>query len=568
MTGNSGALASPTEGCFCITLDRAKLQQHLGSEIGHKLAQDALTGGWATAFSELPVFVPEPALRRMRGAVEAIERVVALPGWRERSLRSAPEVARHDPQGARGAFLGYDFHIEGSRLGLIEINTNAGGGLMNALLARAQRACCSVLQPMQPTSAAADELERQIVAMFRREWHAAHPGEPLRRVAIVDADPPSQYLYPEFLLFESLLKRHGIDAVIAGPEQLEFADGRLRTGGQAVDLVYSRLTDFYFEQPASQPLRAAYLGNAAVITPHPQAHALYASKERLIDLSNPEALQQFGASAEDRAVLAAVVPRTLRVTPDNAHDLWSRRRELFFKPISGFGGRGAFRGEKLTRRTWEHIALGGYVAQEVVAPGLRRTGRGDADQPMKFDVRKYVYAGEVQWTAARMYRGQTTNFRTPGGGFAPVYTLAQAPEPSTAGLSNRSNQPAAGEEFASYVFLLGADGVHPIPHELYVALARAEAASEELAGRAFRLADWHVRLVHGAPAEIVREWYGWIRFDRAGCFDPAGLRASFSDAASSDAANVDRSALPSSTELQAMRSVVFKSAGGLPQQPG
>jgi hypothetical protein len=25
--------------------------------------------------------------------------------------------------------------------------------------------------------------------------------------------------------------------------------------------------------------------------------------------------------------------------------------------------------------------------------------------------------------AARMYQGQTTNFRTPGGGFAPVYSL-------------------------------------------------------------------------------------------------------------------------------------------------
>ena len=28
----------------------------------------------------------------------------------------------------------------------------------------------------------------------------------------------------------------------------------------------------------------------------------------------------------------------------------------------------------------------------------------------------------VQWLAARLYQGQTTNFRTPGGGFAPVYS--------------------------------------------------------------------------------------------------------------------------------------------------
>jgi hypothetical protein len=39
---------------------------------------------------------------------------------------------------------------------------------------------------------------------------------------------------------------------------------------------------------------------------------------------------------------------------------------------------------------------------------------------MKVDVRNYVYAGAVQLIAARLYQGQTTNFRTEGGGFAPV----------------------------------------------------------------------------------------------------------------------------------------------------
>ncbi|MEJ7931442.1 hypothetical protein WG922_15815 [Ramlibacter sp. AN1015] len=553
--GDPAASGGPAEGCFCITLDRSQLQERLRSELGDALAERALSGGWATAFAELPVFVPEPALRRMRQAVEAIERVVALPGWREHSLHSAPEAARHDPQGARGAFLGYDFHISGSRLGLIEINTNAGGALMNALLARAQRACCSVLLPMQPTSAAAEELERRIVAMFQREWHAGHAGEPLRRVAIVDSDPPSQYLYPEFLLFQRLFQRHGIETVIASPEQLSFTDGRLRLGEVAIDLVYNRLTDFYFEQPSSKFLRDAYLTNAVVVTPHPQAHALYANKERLVDLSDHQTLEQFGAAAEDRALLAEVVPRTDRVRAANADDLWSRRRELFFKPVSGFGARGAFRGDKLTRRTWEDILRGGYVAQALVQPGVRHTARSEGDAPMKFDVRQYVYAAQVQWTGARMYRGQTTNFRTPGGGFAPVYTLPQADASIAHALKDAVSRDDS--EYASYVFLLGADGVHPIPHALYVALARSEAASDELAGRAFRLADWHVRLEHGAPADIVREWYGWVRFDEGGKFEPTGSPAKSSGDAASGIANVDRSALPGPAELQAMRAAVF-----------
>jgi hypothetical protein len=42
-------------------------------------------------------------------------------------------------------------------------------------------------------------------------------------------------------------------------------------------------------------------------------------------------------------------------------------------------------------------------------------------QVLKFDLRNYAYDGAVLGVAARLYQGQTTNFRTPGGGFAPVY---------------------------------------------------------------------------------------------------------------------------------------------------
>ncbi len=35
-------------------------------------------------------------------------------------------------------------------------------------------------------------------------------------------------------------------------------------------------------------------------------------------------------------------------------------------------------------------------------------------------MRAFAYAGKVQLFAARLWQGQTTNFRTPGGGFAAV----------------------------------------------------------------------------------------------------------------------------------------------------
>ena len=43
-----------------------------------------------------------------------------------------------------------------------------------------------------------------------------------------------------------------------------------------------------------------------------------------------------------------------------------------------------------------------------------------SDVDLRVDVRNYAMQGETWLRAARLYRGQTTNFRTAGGGFAPV----------------------------------------------------------------------------------------------------------------------------------------------------
>jgi hypothetical protein len=45
---------------------------------------------------------------------------------------------------------------------------------------------------------------------------------------------------------------------------------------------------------------------------------------------------------------------------------------------------------------------------------------------LKFDIRCYAQAVKVQWIAAWVYQGQTINFRSLRGVFAPVYRLADA----------------------------------------------------------------------------------------------------------------------------------------------
>ena len=95
----------------------------------------------------------------------------------------------------------------------------------------------------------------------------------------------------------------------------------------------------------------------------------------------------------------ALTEKNNKNRPLNIHaSLWSRRKSLFFKPWAGFGSRGAYRGDKLTRRVFEDILRGGYVAQELVPPAERMPAEQGA--PLKFDVRNYAYAGEVQLLAA------------------------------------------------------------------------------------------------------------------------------------------------------------------------
>ena len=222
-----------------------------------------------------------------------------------------------------------------------------------------------------PPLATADALEARIVAMFRHEWMLSGHARALRSIAIVDEAPAQQYLYPEFLLFQQLFQRHGLQAVIAGPDEFSLREGVLWHGELAIDLVYNRLTDFSLAAPASATLREAYLENAMVLTPHPQAHALYADKRNLALLSDANRLQALGVPQATQDVLLASIPHTEVVKLENAERLWRERRRLFFKPFAGFGGRAAYRGDKLTRRVWQEILAGDYIAQALVTPGER-----------------------------------------------------------------------------------------------------------------------------------------------------------------------------------------------------
>ncbi len=414
---NASAPEQLNQSCFCISLDRGELAQALDAASGEPGFQDRIAANQPHLFSNVPVFLPAAALHAMQDVIAAIEQVARIPAYKAAVLSWAPPNSQVD-HGPRGALMGYDFHLSDDAPKLIEVNTNAGGAFLNALLAQAQTLCCVGRVQMADDSLVA-RFEAAAMAMFRAEWQLQRGSAPLRRIAIVDDAPQDQYLYPEFVLAQKMLARHGIDAVICDPQDLILRNGGLYFGDLPVDLVYNRLVDFTLSEPRHAALGAAYQTGAVVVTPNPHNHALLAHKRNLSVLSDPAALDALGIPQTLAARLLSI-PQTRMVTPDNADALWQTRRQLFFKPVSGHGGKAVYRGDKLTKSVWADILNADYVAQALATPSQRMIRLDGVPTPRKVDLRLFTYGAQPLLVVARIYQGQTTNFRTPGGGFAPV----------------------------------------------------------------------------------------------------------------------------------------------------
>ncbi len=355
----------------------------------------------------------------IRRTIAALHRIAHTAAYQAQIDAGAGEVERHRVAN-EAVFMGYDFHLTPNGPRLIEINTNAGGALLNGLHTAslcdpAALAClCSELVPVET-------MQARIVEIFEAELRAARPGAALRRMAIADDRPGEQFLRREFDLFRALFTDAGIDARVCDVRSLGWDGTRLSLGGEPLDLVYLRDTDWCLSDERSRALRASYLAGAVVVTPSPREHHLLANKQRLTLFSSADALLRFGAAPEEIALLGAVVPEARFLDAMGVEEAWRTRREWVFKPASAFASRAVYRGDKISRRKLDEIVqLGGFVAQRRVEPGEVEVVTGEGLRCMKFDVRAYAYRDAVLLLGARAYEGQVTNLRTPGGGFSAI----------------------------------------------------------------------------------------------------------------------------------------------------
>ncbi|MBN8538849.1 MAG: hypothetical protein J0L82_00565 [Deltaproteobacteria bacterium] len=317
----------------------------------------------------------------------------------------APEVPRPDHS---SALMSYDFHVDfrtqaEGQIKLIEINTNASMSLLLDVLN------CQM------------HVGRCLKESFLDDF-AEDLGRSLRdtKVVIIDESPMSQKLYVEFLMYKELFESRGAAARIADRTELAFQDGKLWLKDDPkfgpIDLVYNRLTDFYFETAEAAALQKAMRAKACVISPHPFDYRLLADKARLVQWCAAGSLESYGISADDAGFFRSILINTRDSTGLDPEQLWKERKGLIFKPKTSHGGKGVYRGSSVSRGAFQSVIDSGALAQDFIPAPTLKLG----DEEFKYDLRFFAYKDRINIACARLYQGQMTNATTPGGGVAAV----------------------------------------------------------------------------------------------------------------------------------------------------
>lgn len=355
--------------------------------------------------------LPKNIIEQMQNLITAVEKVITISNEKNNNSSNI----RND--NLKGIFMGYDFHLQNNNENknitpkLIEINTNAGGAFLNLCLLNAIY--------KNDKNNVADKLANEFVAMFKNEFAIfSNNQKNLQTIAIVDENPSEQFLYPEFEICQKILAKNNIQTIISSPENLSIQNNNLYYNNSIkIDFVYNRLTDFYLCSNAkNNALLTAYQNDFAAISPNPKIYDLYANKNNLINLSNADFLDNLNIDNQSKNILLKHIPKILKVKNNDTEYLWKQRKNLFFKTAEGYGSKAVYRGDKLTKKVFaEIIESDAYLAQEIIPPSEHLLKNINA--VMKADFRCYCYNGKIQLVAARLYQGQTTNFRTENGGF-------------------------------------------------------------------------------------------------------------------------------------------------------
>ncbi len=347
-----------------------------------------------------PVVLPKALISEFQQTIEAFFALRSESLYIRKYETELSSLGLADP-GNKSLFMSYDFHLTGdSKPKLVEINTNAAFLTLGHYLYQAHNLKTGL------------EFEiEDLKDCFANELKLQGKDIAKPHVLIVDENPREQKLFLEFLIVQELLQSFGWDCSIDDVANYE---------RHKVDIVYNRYTDFYLQESIAKKMRNDFLNRTTCFTPNPFEYFLLADKQRMIDWTQDGFWDNLSFPDDQRARIQNVLPKTISFKPELKEEIWSQRKNLFFKPKNSFGSKQSYKGASVSKKVFEEVANESFLAQELLPAPETLMETPDGSQNFKFDLRCYAYCGQLQLVIARVYQGQVTNLKTKWGGFAPI----------------------------------------------------------------------------------------------------------------------------------------------------
>ena len=247
----------------------------------------------------------------------------------------------------------------------------------------------------------------------------------------------------EFELFRDYFEAQGYPSIIASPDELEFANGRLRKLDFEIDIVYKRLlVNEYLpimdEHPA---LLDAYRAGAVCMVNSFRSKVIH-KKALFAVLTDARYARLF--SSDEREAIAAHVPwtRQVRAGKSDYHgeeiDLLKfineRRDRLVLKPNDDYGGHGIYIGWNIDEIGWDEaicnaLGNGDYLVQERVPTAREVFPALTDDDEINFveqlvDLDPMLFNGKVGSAFTRLSSNELANV-TAGGGMVPTFLISK-----------------------------------------------------------------------------------------------------------------------------------------------
>ncbi len=323
-----------------------------------------------------------------------------------------------------------DGFVHGEQIRFVEYNAENPSSLsdqegLNRLLSEIPAMSAFAKRYRLRQFSAVEKLCETLLDVYR-EWG----GTGVPNIAILDWENlPTEH---EFILLRDAFAAHGISAVICSPDELEYADRKLRCGDFKIDIVYKRILvhEFLARYDEQHPLVRAYLNRDVCLINPFRCKILH--KKASFEMLTDEAHQNWFNKTEQEAIQRSV-PWTRRVSDrrtrrhgveiDLLKFVSANRASLVLKPNDDYGGRGVFIGPRLGHAEWESAissALGAdYVVQDAIDLQPEEFPVfNESDwklQPMFVDTNPFLFRGKVCGAMVRLSNSPIVNVTSGGG---------------------------------------------------------------------------------------------------------------------------------------------------------